>query len=1205
MKKVYSLLTLLICFTATAQHNLPHSIDNHLSPNGLMDKVVDHYGNHYTLSDLAIKPAHQSLLKSGTISTTIPLSCGSGGYFDLYFETGSGMEIVGNPVHDARRMVLCQVFSDLSNFIHSPLTSTGKKVNIWIRNSTNIPNCSPAILGLATAFYTLPNTTMPNVGGIIDNEVWKTIHTGNDSYTNVAAPLLSTGLNAIQSGSFYHGMMAFNFTNPAINWHTNLTSNAPIGLYDLYSVALHEVTHALGFSSLISSNGSSKFGAGFNYYSRYDRFLKTNDDLAYLLTNDNSCSMYNYTFNPALTSTILNPNPQNSACVTDNTFCGSAIHYIGTTSVPVYTPNCFEPPSSLSHFEDQCYSSGGNNTYFTMSNANGTGVTKRFLTSEERSVLCDIGYQTETTYGSTAWLNYKNYTGESCVGIPVAGINDGINANGTYTFSGDMGSPLFITDILSNDYNAVGFECLEDLSGSSTLSVNSGTSTTTVAFSSVEQGVHLLRYVPIDAAGLHGNITYIYVFVRDYLNCASPTSCNLVANGNFESYSSLPNSLSQLTYSCGWTNPTSATPDYLHTGGSYIGVPCNIFGIQQDHYGLDAYVGMWNIESVSGAPYFESIGTKLSAPLEANTSYQLHFDVSLAEGASASAIKFQAYLSTSPINTSSPGYLPISDSTMLFTYPSYSTNTSGWETISFNFTTGATAGQYYLYIGGLSNVQFNSITPVAVPPCSVVDNNSSTNWSYYYIDNISLAPSPTNTLNLPPTLCLGDSIHHLASYLSIPSNSSFSGTAVVQSGNSYSFMPSSSDLGSNVISCSYTTPIGCVSLIESTIDVIHCIQSPPCLLSPSFSYKFDETTCSYLFFSISSEENPVVEYSWNFGDGTTGNGLEQHHIFSANGLYIVCLTMTLKDEFGNIICEKTNCEKLVVDCLIKQQCDFIPQFIYYSNEKTCNYTFSAAAVNGTTVEYIWDFGDGTTDTGLTANHSYSTNGTFTTCLTVLIRNAHNEVICKKTSCEKVEINCISTCMCENIPLIKYTINKKNCAGSFTAQYIPNGCASVEYHWDFGDGVTSIGQHASHTFSKTGTYTVCLVVQIKNEAGKLVCEKSTCQLISVMCKGGIVTPVNPVNPVGPVANVIKHKSFTIYPNPASNRITLRSDFEQIHPLQLTFFSLDGKIIQRLEQQELNESLELSIDLPNSFPEGCIFLEIVTEEQTTVEKIIRVR
>ena len=59
------------------------------------------------------------------------------GYYRLYFEQGCGFQ-TGATNAAERRDVLCKVFTDISNFIVSPLVADGnlntEKVNIWIRN---------------------------------------------------------------------------------------------------------------------------------------------------------------------------------------------------------------------------------------------------------------------------------------------------------------------------------------------------------------------------------------------------------------------------------------------------------------------------------------------------------------------------------------------------------------------------------------------------------------------------------------------------------------------------------------------------------------------------------------------------------------------------------------------------------------------------------------------------------------------------------------------------------------------------------------------------------------------------------------------------------------------------------------------------------------------------------------------------------------
>lgn len=830
MKKQHKLSLLFFLLTFLFK-GYSQDYEVNLSPEGKLETIYDNQGNKFKLKDILINAP-----KNSGVLTTTNLTCSTTSYFNLYFEPGCGMEDTTNPTHNARRAVMCKVFEDISNFITSPLSTTGNKVNIWVRNIANL-SAPQGTLGLASSYY-IPT---PNAGGILDGEIWKTIHLGVDSYTNV---LNGTNL-------FYHGRVSFNFNDPNINWNTNLSINSPTNLYDLYTVILHEVVHSLGFGSFINQNGASIVQSP--YYSRYDTFLRTNNNIPLLTIG--SCNMYDVSFNSAVSPTVLRPGctlPNNlSSSQLNTTVCNNAIKYFGASTVPVYTPTCFEPGSSLSHFEDMlfptCVSPYGNDNYFVLSNSITAGKTKRYLKPLERNVLCDIGYNVKTTFGaSTTSSGFYNYGGTACAGISVAGLNDGINSNGDYTFVGNANTNITINGatILNNDINATGFECLQDISAPSALSATSGNSSTSVNFSSAASGLHILRYVPINGTK-RGNITYIYVYIRIPASsggCSpSPSACNLVMNGDFEQFSNLAANI--IKKACGWDSVWQPTPpstsgtataiffsSLANPSSTVWNVPCNFSGYQFSNNNIgNGYAGLSISTGFGGKQH---IYTRLNNPLQANTNYQLSFDVSLSDGFSHWASNLQAFLHRS--NSTPPSILTYntngdvsivnnaSDSTTQLISPTVTRNSNGWDTITFNFTT-TTGGEQFLYLGLLNNATLVSNTPAAtgIGGCSyqsAATNVFGNKLISYYIDNVSLIPTNGAVLNLPTSICNTQNLNDLSIYLSGTSdNGTFSGNGVTANGNVYSF--SSATPGFFTIGYTYTNANGCLITLYDTINV--------------------------------------------------------------------------------------------------------------------------------------------------------------------------------------------------------------------------------------------------------------------------------------------------------------------------------------------------------------------------------------------------
>lgn len=124
------------------------------------------------------------------------------------------------------------------------------------------------------------------------------------------------------------------------------------------------------------------------------------------------------------------------------------------------------------------------------------------------------------------------------------------------------------------------------------------------------------------------------------------------------------------------------------------------------------------------------------------------------------------------------------------------------------------------------------------------------------------------------------------------------------------------------------------------------------------------------------------------------------------------------------------------------------------------------------VSYQWDFGDGSTGSGLLTNHSFNQSGQYEVTFTA--SNEGGEV--SETLTVEVED--------PPVPAQIATINadpSPATAGeevSFTSNV--QGDSPLDYEWDFGDGNTGSGETATHTFDEEGEYEVTL--NASNEFG---------------------------------------------------------------------------------------------------------------------------
>ena len=164
----------------------------------------------------------------------------------------------------------------------------------------------------------------------------------------------------------------------------------------------------------------------------------------------------------------------------------------------------------------------------------------------------------------------------------------------------------------------------------------------------------------------------------------------------------------------------------------------------------------------------------------------------------------------------------------------------------------------------------------------------------------------------------------------------------------------------------------------ATSQMTVAVTSPPPPISASFAISPSSPSAgqSVSFAASASGGTPPYNYTWSYGDGSTGTGLQVTHTYDRDGTYQVALTVA--DSIGST---GTWVAPVVVGTAPLQD-----GFTYNptSPQPGDNINFTASARGGTPpYSYSWDFGNGASASGASATYSYSTAGSYTVTLTVI------------------------------------------------------------------------------------------------------------------------------------------------------------------------------------------------------------------------------
>ena len=242
--------------------------------------------------------------------------------------------------------------------------------------------------------------------------------------------------------------------------------------------------------------------------------------------------------------------------------------------------------------------------------------------------------------------------------------------------------------------------------------------------------------------------------------------------------------------------------------------------------------------------------------------------------------------------------------------------------------------------------------------------------------------------------------------------------------------------------------------------------------SPTASFVFSPSappTTTTVQFNAAASTAPagrtITGYAWNFGDSSTGTGVTTSHTFTTAGIYNVVLTVTDSDGATGTISSS-----VTVTAASSPTASFV--FSPTAPTTATLVQFNAAASTspaGTTITgYAWNFGDGSTATGVTTSHTFTTAGVYNVALTVT-----DSAGATGTTSSTVTVTAATAGDPTASFVFSPTAPTTTTAVQFnaTASTAPAGLTITGYAWNFGDGSTGTGVTTSHTFTTAGVYNV--------------------------------------------------------------------------------------------------------------------------------------
>ncbi|WP_317896875.1 T9SS type A sorting domain-containing protein [Aurantibacillus circumpalustris] len=584
--------------------------------------------------------------------------------------------------------------------------------------------------------------------------------------------------------------------------------------------------------------------------------------------------------------------------------------------------------------------------------------------------------------------------------------------------------------------------------------------------------------------------------------------------------------------------------------------------------------------------------TSASATYSANGTYSVTFGISTT--APTCSINTTQTISVNNITTTpcSANYTYVTGSNGSVNFISTSTGTVAGTIYNWNFGDGSTG---------------TGITPAHTYTsngnkyvCLTITNSVSPFCTNTKCDSVLITNVPTST-----TLCNANFSYQTGANGSV----NFVSTSTGTTGSSYygwNFGSSGSGAGiapTYTFSSNGTYPV-CLTMVSNTAAPNSCsntmcysvvisnvtASTSPC--NANFNYTIGSNG-SVNFASTSTGTTAGTIYSWNFVGLSLGSGLTPTYVYTSNGTKTVCLTIS--NATNN--CTSSFCNTFVISNVTSSTTPCNANFTSVLGANgSANFASTSTGTLAGTI-YYWNFGDGSTGTGLTPAHTYTANGPKVICLTIT-----NSVtaFCTSTKCDSVLITNVSGSVTPCAPTVVYTLTKDTTTALTWYSYpsYPSNITNATWYW--GDGTYTTSLYPTHTYSAAGTYSTCVTVSVS--CGTVT---ATYCYVAGIFRSSETNDMITVNIRQSFATGIKNQTLVsdlinIYPNPNNGEFVLEvnSNGKGLKENTILIYNIMGEKV--FEKHILANSKQI-IDV-SSLSNGTYLINVSSEAGIVHKKIV---